>query len=171
MKCTECDGRRVIIRMERQWWGSSRNGFDTGREVERLYQCERCKGSGVEPAPEPISAVLFNGAAIDAPGFTSETFAAGVAKAIAVSTLPINPAKVGGVLVQSTRTGEHYHVTRERCSCPGGMSHGHCYHRAAVLYINDVVGVDVSRERILGFDQTGQPVTAAERRRQLQEVA
>lgn len=167
-RCTECQGRRVIARIQPEIKRSQGMDYFTGRKVERLYQCERCGGSGVDP--EPTSFVTYAGGMIDAPGFTSETFASGVEKAIGLGTLHMTPAR-GSVLVESARSDAQYAVTRTSCSCPGHRSHGHCYHRAAVLYCADVWGIDVHRERILGFDAEGWPVTAAERRHALQEVA
>lgn len=120
---------------------------------------------------EPLDVVMFAGGVIEAPGFTSETFASGVEKAVRLGTMHMVPSGHGSVLVLSARTGARYVVTRTSCSCPGHHSHGHCYHRAAVLYCSDVWGVDVHREYLLGFDPEGWPVSKTARLAQLQEVA
>lgn len=170
-RCTECQGRRVVSRMQPEIRRSQGLDYHTGREVERLYQCERCGGTGREPEPPVPAAVVCEGVTVDAPGFTSETFATSLDRARSRGTLPMMPARLGGVLVESARSGARYHVTRDRCSCPAGASHGYCYHRAAVIACADLYGIDVCRVRVLGFNPFGKPVVTGVQAGQLQEVA
>lgn len=115
--------------------------------------------------------VTYAGGIVNATGFTSETFAAGVEKAVRLGTLHMTPTSRGSILVMSARSDARYVVTRSSCSCAGHVHTGHCYHRAAALYVSDIWGVDLCHEAVLGFDPQGWPVTAAERSAQLQEVA
>lgn len=122
-------------------------------------------------AVRPTEAVVYAGGTVEAPGFTSVTFAAGIEKAVRLGTLHMTPTRRGAVLVMSASSDARYLVTRSSCSCAGHMGHGHCYHRAAAIYVSDIWGVDLCHEAILGFDPQGWPVTAAERSAQLQEAA
>lgn len=119
----------------------------------------------------PTDAVVYAGGIVEAPGFTSETFAAGIEKAVRLGTLHMTPTGRGSLLVMSARSDARYLVTRSSCSCQGHAFAGHCYHRAAAIYVSDIWGVDLCHEAVLGFDPQGWPVTAAERNAQLQEVA
>lgn len=122
--------------------------------------------------PKGANIIDVLGLLVEAPAFTPETFAAGVAKAQAAGYFHIVPARTPGtVLIDTANTnGAAYAVTRHACSCMAGQTHGHCYHRAGAIYISEFYGIDLCRTEILGFDD-GEPVTAAERAAQLQEVA
>lgn len=175
MKCNACKGTRVTSQLVAETKRSNGLDYRTGRMVERLHQCEACKGTGRQLQPEPTPPagyVEIAGGLVEAPGFTAETFSAGIAKARKVGTMNIAPASTpGAVLVTSARTGARYMVTRAECSCPGHAGQGHCYHRAAAILIADLFGVDLCHTEVLGFDPAGYPVTAADRAHQLQEVA
>lgn len=124
----------------------------------------------------PNAAALIDamGLLIEAPGFTPETFAAGVAKAQATGYMHMWPARKGSgaILVETANTnGAAYHVTRAACDCYGSRTHGHCYHRAAAIYASDFYGIDLCRDELLGFDANGEPITADQRLAQLSEVA
>lgn len=122
-----------------------------------------------EAATAASPAVTYNGAIVDAPGFTAEKFARGVAKARNLGYLQMVPMRNGVVRVDTGKAGSVYTVTRTSCTCKGHQGHGHCYHRAAVIFVNDVCGYEVEKNMILGFDPAGQPVTWTERQRQLKE--
>lgn len=172
MKCIKCSGKRVTSEVVAEVRRSQGMDYHTGRMVERLYQCDRCLGTGTEPeGPPPAGLVIYCGAVLEAPGFTSETFTAALNRARQDATMPMIPARAGVVLVESKRTGERYAVTRQGCSCPAGLSHGYCKHRAAVIAAADLYGIPVCSTHVLGFDPAGHPVTAAERAAQLEEVA
>lgn len=123
----------------------------------------------------PNAAALIDamGLLIEAPGFTPETFEAGVRKAQAAGYLHTWPARVpGAVLVETAHTNvAAYLVSRDACDCYGSRAHGHCYHRAAAIYASDFYGIDLCRDELLGFDANGEPVTAAQRAAELGKVA
>lgn len=139
--------------------------------IVAYWQAEAERWAASAAHLERADVVTYTGGVVEASGFTSETFASGVEKAVRIGTMHMIPSGHGSVLVLSARTGARYVVTRTHCSCPGHHSHGHCYHRAAVLYCADVWGVDVNREHLLGFDPHGWPVTETQRVAQLSEVA
>jgi hypothetical protein len=166
MKCNVCAGRRVITRTVPEIRRSQGVDYTTGRDVERLFQCDTCGGTGHLPEPDPTppaAAVVYCGAVLEAPGFTSESFTAALHRARSRGTMPMIGAGSGVVLVESARTGERYHATRETCSCPGSQSHGTCMHRAAAIAAHDLYGVDVCNGHVLGFDACGHIITAADR--------
>lgn len=173
MKCTKCEGRRVIVRTEPERWGSSRNWCYTGHEVERRYQCDHCNGSGLEPDSTPEVIVMgmleIEGHLVDAPGFTRERFLEAVdrAKREQLRTTPAN----GCVLVMSGSDDARYAVTRERCECMAGQTHHFCKHRALCIYLQDVQGVDVMHVPTIGFNERGVSVTTGRRPAAKVEVA
>jgi hypothetical protein len=119
--------------------------------------------------PNPAHIIDTMGLLVEAPGFTPESFEAGVTKAQSKGYLHITPHRNGAVIVQSASSEARYVVTRQTCTCKGGQTAGHCYHRAAAIYISDFYGFDGME--ILGFDGKGQPVTAYDRALELGEVA
>lgn len=165
MKCNTCNGKRVIVRTVANVQRSNGVDYRSSRPatVDRLYQCERCNGSGHEPDPTPV---VVCGGTVEAPGFDSRTFADALHRATARGYFHIRPSRPGTVTVDTGRAAA-YVVTRTGCSCPGHASHGRCLHRAAAIYTNDVCGIDLCSTEILGF-ANGQPVTAGDA---LQEVA
>lgn len=132
-----------------------------------LEPCERCGDTGLvdgalceccmEPEVEPV---IVGNQTIDAPGFTTETFLAGVIKAQERGELAMRPVGGGTIEVDSGKPGSVYRVTRHSCTCRGSEFHGHCYHRAAVIFVNDVCGIDVCHTALLGFGADGEPVVA-----------
>jgi len=107
--------------------------------------------------PEPV---IVNNHPVTAPGFTTETFLAGVAKAEDRDDLSIRPAGRGMVRVDSGTSGASYHVTRYTCECLGHQHHGHCYHRAACIYLADVSGVNLCKVAIQRFGASVDPIVS-----------
>lgn len=172
MQCSQCSGKRVVSQLQPEIRRSQGMDYTTGRMVERLYQCEHCGGTGTEPeGPPPAGSFTYFGCPVVAPGFDADNFQASLNRARKRGTLPIIPTGRGAVLVESTRTGARYLVTRDRCSCQGHATAGHCLHRAAVVACADLYGVDVAHTHVLGFDPAGHPVTAADRVAALEGVA
>lgn len=120
-----------------------------------------------EAAAAASQTVVYQGGTVDAPGFTTATFARGVAKARSAGYLQMVPLRNGAVRVDTGRAGSVYTVSHTSCECKGHQNHGHCYHRAAVIFVNDVCGITVDTDMLLGFDEAGQPVTWADRQRQV----
>ena len=172
MTCTGCNGKRVIVSTVPNVQRSNGVDYLSTRPamVDRLEQCQRCNGSGHEPDPTPPGQITYYGCPIVAPGFIPESFQASLSRARSRGTLPMIPAGAGVVLVESSRAGERYRVTRETCSCLGGQSHGRCMHRAAAIAAADLYGIDVCHTHVLGL-ANGHPVTAADRLAQLGVVA
>lgn len=174
MKCNACHGRRVITRTVPEMKRSQGVDYATGRDVERLYQCETCGGTGRQPEPDPTPPaghVVMCGGFIEAPGFSDATFAAGLEKARKAGYFHVTPARPGSVIVETANTdGAGYVVTRNGCSCRGHAGHGHCYHRAGCIAIADLFGVNLCTTEVLGFHD-GAPVTAADRVAQLEGAA
>jgi len=169
MKCTMCEGRRVVVRIEPETWGSSRNWCYTGHEVERRYQCEHCNGSGLEPEMIVVSVLEIEGKMVDAPGFTRERFLEAVARAKR-EQLRTTPGS-GCVLVQSGSDDARYTVTRDRCDCKAGQTHHYCKHRALAIYLQDVQGVDIMHVPTIGFNERGISVTRGRKPAAKVEVA
>lgn len=98
---------------------------------------------------------------IHAPGFDARTFAAALDRARELPTMRIEPLGNGRVRV-SARHGGYYVVTRNSCQCAGHRSHGYCRHRAWALWCHSL-GIDITREVVLGWGADGKPVTQAMR--------
>lgn len=186
-RCTECQGRRIVSRMQPEIKRSQGFNYHTGRMVERLYQCEQCGGSGIATEPpalsggdhrykcercggdgcehclgtgldrEDLEAFEVEGKTVTAPGFTRDQFLAFVTRA-KEAQLRTTPAK-DCVLVMSGSSDARYAVRRDRCDCQGHMGHGRCYHRALCIYLQDVQGVDVMHVPTIGFSKRGLALT------------
>lgn len=172
MECGKCSGTGRQLEHRSRWIGGGKSGYRS--EWDIAVTCETCGGTGQLPEPEgppPAAAVVYCGAVLEAPGFTSETFTAALHRARTRGTMPMIGAGAGVVLVESVRSGARYRVTRETCSCQGSQSHGVCMHRAAVIAAHDLYGVDVCRGHVLGFDAHGHITTAADRVAQLEGQA
>jgi hypothetical protein len=63
------------------------------------------------------------------------------------------------VLVTSGSSDTRYAVTRTSCECAGHLGHGYCKHRALVIWLHDVQGVDVMRIPVIGVSKRGLPLT------------
>lgn len=190
IECRHCAGKGIVHSTERYrrryvdiWLDCSRCN---GRGYFELEWCEACANECVLPTgelcecallpEEPESnetpaTVTYNGGTVTAPGFTDDTFAQGVAKAIDRGYLRMQPVGAGAVLIESASSDARYTVTREHCECIGHLYAGHCYHRAAAIACNDLWGIDLRYEEVLGFDQDGRPVTRAERKSRIAEAA
>ena len=144
--CRKCNGEGTITRHRSRWIGGGRNGYRSEWTVSET--CQACGGAAM---------IEIEGVAIDAPGFTAETFAAAVSRAKR-EQLRTNPG-AGCVLVMSGSDDAQYAVTRQRCDCLGHMGHGHCKHRALCIYLHDVQGVDVLRVPTIGFSKGGVSLT------------
>lgn len=111
--------------------------------------------------PEVIEVDAFeiDGQTVTAPGFTREQFLAFVARAVRAQLRTMPAGTPATVLVQSGSSSARYAVTRTGCTCHGGRVHGHCYHRAYVIWLHDVRGIDVGRVSTIGVSPGGVPRT------------
>lgn len=98
---------------------------------------------------------------VNAPGFTPARFTAALARARQRTIARLDP--LGGGKVRAEFGGSDAHVvTRTWCTCRGHQSHGYCLHRAVAIWA-DAMGIDLRHETVLGFDESGRLVTAAQR--------
>lgn len=99
---------------------------------------------------------------VNAPGFSAHSFAAALDRARQVPTMRLTPMGGGRVRCTSGSGPAEYVVSRARCSCRGHAAHGACKHRAMAIWC-DAVGIDVTRETVLGWGTDSTPVTQAMR--------
>lgn len=185
IECQHCAGKGIVHSTE--WFKR--------RYVDIWVDCPNCDGKGgadlewctacdnecvlpsgelcecaLLPEEEPEAEqppVTYRGGTVDAPGFTTETFERGVAKAVERGYLRMTSIGGGRVVVESATSAARYTVSRTHCECLGHLYTGHCYHRAAAIYANDVCGIDITQQEVLGFSETGQPVTRRARAAEL----
>lgn len=107
--------------------------------------------------------VTDQGQTVEAPGFdTLERLTAYVTRARAAQ-LRTRPAGTPGVvMVSSGSSPAVYAVTRHRCGCAAGQTHGYCQHRALAIWLHDVEGVPVCRVATIGTDASGLTVARPE---------
>jgi hypothetical protein len=74
--------------------------------------------------PNPADIIDAMGLLVEAPGFTPDTFKAGVTKAQSKGYLHITPHRNGAVIVQSASSEARYVVTRQLCTCKWGCGNG-----------------------------------------------
>lgn len=102
----------------------------------------------------------IEGKQVDAPGFTSVDQFMGFVERAKDAQLRTTPAGASNtVMVQSNSSDAKYAVTRGQCSCHGGRTHGRCFHRALVIWLHDVQGVDVTTIPTIGVSKRGIPLT------------
>lgn len=70
MECRKCSGTGQTLEHRSRWIGGGKSGYRSEWDIP--VTCQRCDGTGIDPEPDP---------AVAAPGFTPETFAAGLVKA------------------------------------------------------------------------------------------
>lgn len=159
MKCQTCQGKRYIVRMEPETWGSSRNWCYTNREVERRYMCEVCKGTGEVPDPEPptpagairMARFQIEGHEVHAPGFTRERFLRALDRARQDGLQTRPAATPGTVAVHSGSTDAWYETSRTSCTCPATVP---CKHIAWCIYLADVKSIDPAHVQTVGITAT-----------------
>jgi hypothetical protein len=101
----------------------------------------------LSPSPDTFE---VEGRRVHAPGFRGGAqFTAYVARAKAAGLRTMPGSRPGVVMVSSGSLPAMYAVTRDRCSCAAGQSHGYCYHRALAIWLHDVEGVPVCKRQIL----------------------
>jgi len=132
-----------------------------GRYQMQWAPCPDCNGTGeVITIAEvtQVSAFEIDGKAVDAPGFEREQFITFVERAKDAQLRTTPSATPGAVEVLSGSSEATYTVTRSGCACPGHRRHHRCWHRASVIWLTDVQGVDVTRILMLGVSRRGLPL-------------
>lgn len=150
-----------------------------GTQHDTVYACQECKTTGTVShevaccehcmdaycfgectSPEPV---VYNGGTVDAPGFTSQTFADAVARGQAAQ-LRTAPSWVPGTVMVSTSDHKgRYAVTRTSCTCKGHTRGGYCRHRGFAIWLADCHGLDITKVVTIGIGTNGSPVERRER--------
>lgn len=109
----------------------------------------------------PQETVIVEGRRVNAPGYSVDQFVASVALAKA-ARLRTEPARTpGGVVAQNPSSTATYLTSRTSCSCAAGQHGMRCTHRAWVIYLADVKGIDVTKVRTFGLNTRNFTVTIA----------
>ncbi len=86
---------------------------------------------------EPIT---FHSHVLDAPGFTAETFASAIDRALS-DGLTISPGRAPRTWhVRNPTNGSEYVANRHGCSCRAGELARPCKHRSIILVIEAIIG-------------------------------
>lgn len=135
----------------------------TGRgELVEVPYCDVCDGENIENGVcldcETAPTVTHNGGTVDAPGFTTDTFASAVDRAKR-DNLRVEPCDVERSVMVSDSTGNGWYlVSRTSCECKGHQSHGRCKHRALAIWLVDVHGIDITKVPVIGINANGDAV-------------
>lgn len=151
-RCGQCGGRGEVQDMEVR---------QHGRYQMQWADCDTCNGTGTIAMPEVVKVSEFeiDGRTVNPPGFEREGFITFVNRAKDAQLRTVPAGTPGTVMVVSGSSDARYAVTRRECACPGHRRHHRCWHRAYVIWLADVQGVDVTRIPTIGVSKRGLPRT------------
>jgi hypothetical protein len=84
--------------------------------------------------------IRFGGHTVRAPGFTAETFASAIDRALS-DGLTISPGRAPRTWhVRNPVSGHEYATNRHGCSCPASLHGSPCKHAAIVILVETITG-------------------------------